>query len=210
MYNNLMYKSRENTDVLFHLLDGNFNYKGNADKLIRYVEKNHLCNSDTWSEFVKVYHNHTDEGGWNGEFWGKMMRGSVLTYQYTQNEELYSVLTETVMDMLSAQQSNGEFSTYLAENEFSKWDIWGRKYVLLGFEYYLEICRDEVLADRIVTALCQHADYIMQHVGNPDEGKILITKACDSWLGLPASSILEPFVRLYNLTGEKRYFDSGD
>ncbi len=202
-----MYNPRKNTDALFHLLDGNFKYNGFADKLIRYVETEHLCNTSAWSEFVKVYHKHQDRGGWNGEFWGKMMRGAVLTYQYTHNDELYSVLTETVTDMLSAQQTKGEFSTYTSEEEFGGWDMWGRKYILLGFEYYLEICKDEALAHRIVTALCKHADYIMEHIGNPDEGKILITTACDSWSGLPASSILEPFVKLFNLTGEKRYFD---
>lgn len=207
MNRDLIYNPREKTDVLFHMLDGNFHYQGFADQKIRYVEKNYLCNPDTWTEFVKVFHKHTDTWGFDGEFWGKMMRGAVLTYQYTQNGELYDILTDAVEDMLTAQRPNGEFSTYVSDKEFSGWDMWCRKYVLLGFEYYLEICKDDALASRIVTAVCEHADYIMEYIGNPEDGKILITNASRDWLGLPASSILEPYVRLYNLTGEKRYLD---
>lgn len=207
MSNSLMYTTRIRTDKFFHLLEGNFNYDSPVDKAIRYVEQKHLCNYETWIEFVKVYKNHTDENGWNGEFWGKMMRGSVMTYQYTQNAKLYDVLTKTVLDMLEAQQQTGEFSTYKDENKFGGWDMWSRKYILLGFEYYLEICQDSDLADRITKAVCEHADCIMENVGNPDEGKISITKACCAWQGLPSSSILEPYVRLYNLTGKKKYLD---
>lgn len=202
-----MLKPHTTADALYRLSDGSFRYRGYVDHLIRYVEERYLCNPDTWTEFVRVFHKHTDEDGWNGEFWGKMMRGSVLTYRYTSNEKLYAVLTETARDMLSAQRENGAFSTYTADNAFCGWDIWCRKYVLLGFEYYLEICKDDILAKQIVAALCRHADAVMERVGNPADGKIPITKACDSWLGLPASSILEPFVKLYTLTGEERYLD---
>lgn len=27
--------------------------------------------------------------GWRGEYWGKMMRGAVMVYEYSQNRELY-------------------------------------------------------------------------------------------------------------------------
>lgn len=205
--NNLMYKTRSNTDKLFRLNNGAFDFKGPVDKAIRYVEKDYLCNADTWKDFVTVFRKREEERGWTGEFWGKMMRGSVLTYQYTENEKLYDVLTDTVCDMLTTQQETGEFTTYLEENKFGGWDMWCRKYVLLGFQYYLEICKDDVLSDKIIKAICNHADYIISRVGNPDEGKIPITEACAAWEGLPAASILEPFMRLYNLTDEKRYLD---
>ena len=202
----LIYKTRSKTDCLFPLYDSSLKFKGPVDKAIRYVEKDYLCKSDTWKDFVEVFRKQQEERGWTGEFWGKMMRGSVLTYQYTGNKELYNVLTETVLDMLTTQQPTGEFSTYLEEFKFGGWDMWCRKYVLLGFQYYLEICKDAVLADKIVKVICKHADYIMGRIG-PEDGKISITKACAAWDGLPAASILEPFMRLYNLTDDKKYFD---
>lgn len=205
MENSLMYKPREKTDVLFCMPDGNFHFRGSVDRIIRYVEDNYLCRDEPWTDFVKVYREHKQTVGWDGEFWGKMMRGAVLTYQYTHSEKLYNALTKTVLDMLDAQMPTGEFSTYEEDKMFGGWDVWCRKYILLGFEYYLEICKDAALADRITTAVCRHADRIIERVGDPKYGKIAITKACSSWQGLPASSILEPMVRLYNLTGEKRY-----
>jgi len=204
---NLIYAPRLKTDTLFHLLDGNFRYEGVVDRTIRLVEKNYLCNADTWKSFVDVYRQTADkDGGWSCEFWGKMMRGASLTYQYTRNDELYSVLTGAVKDMLSTEQPTGEFSACAEEMKFGGWDMWGRKYILLGFEYYLEICKDGELEAAIIKAICRHADRIMERVG-AEEGKIGITDACAAWSGLPASSILEPYMRLYNLTGEKRYFD---
>jgi len=91
--------------------------------------------------------------------------------------------------------------------EFRGWDIWGRKYVLLGFQYFLEICRDDELADAVVAAMCRHADYLLMKIGNGEIGKLPITMTSATWDGLNSSSILEPFVRLYNLTGEQRYLD---
>ena len=46
----------------------------------------------------------------------------------------------------------------------------------------------------------------MEKVG-AGEGKREITVVTRHWRGLNSSSILEPIVRLYNLTGEQKYFD---
>ena len=42
-------------------------------------------------------------------------------------------------------------------------------------------------------------------IGPAAEGKLPITKTSTHWKGLNSSSILEPFVLLFNLTGEKKY-----
>jgi DUF1680 family protein len=135
-----------------------------------------------------------------------MMRGATMVFSYSKNEALYNILTETVRDMLTVAEPDGRVSSFTRETEFVAWDLWCRKYVMLGMEYYLEICRDEALAGEIVTFLCRHADYILAHIGD-GEGKLPITKATSSWLGINSSSILEPMVWLYRLTGERRYFD---
>ncbi len=148
------------------------------------------------------YHN-----GWRCEYWGKMMRGAALVCAYSKDDDLYEILTDSVKDLLTAQDADGRFSTYSKEYEFNGWDLWGRKYILLGFQYYLEICRDEALAEQVVKAMCRHADYIMRFIGREEEGKKGINQATAHWGGLNSSSILEPYVRLYNLTGERKYLD---
>lgn len=203
------YSPRINTDVMFQMKDGSFDYKGYFDETAKLVQDEFLCEAETWKMFVEQYRGTPDDAnlGWKCEFWGKMMRGAAFTYEYTQDEKLYKTITDTVEDMLTAQKPEGRFSTYSVEKEFDAWDLWGRKYILLGFQYYLDICRSFELRERIIKAMCEHADYIMAHVGREEDGKKLITKCTRNWLGLNSASILEPYVRLYNITGEKKYFD---
>lgn len=186
----------------------NSSYNGIIDKSISFIEEFQLLRTDLWRRFVQQFKEDADyEGGWRGEYWGKMMRGACFVYQYSQNPELYNVLTETILDILSAQDENGRISSYGIEHEFDAWDIWGRKYVLLGMQYFLEICEDEELAEKIVDSMCCQVDYMMSKIGRKRDGKIVITKATRHWRGLNSSSVLEPIVKLYNITKEQKYLD---
>lgn len=189
-------------------MQNSYQFNGIIDKTAHFIEEFQLLRVDLWKRFVQQFKEDADyEGGWRGEYWGKMMRGACFVYGYSQNPELYQVLTDTVKDMLTAQDEHGRISSYGIDHEFDAWDLWARKYVLLGMEYYLEICKDEELSAQIVDSMCRQVDYIMTKIGNPQEGKKLITKATRHWRGLNSSSILEPIVRLYNLTKEQKYLD---
>ena len=203
------YYPRNGTDKLFMMAPGSFTYQGTIDRAIRYIEEFQLLDTALWKLFVNQFRSNVDDAdlGWRCEYWGKMMRGASFTWRYTQNEDLYRVMEETVRDLLTVQDPLGRFSTYSIEKEFNGWDIWGRKYIMLGLQYFLEICRDEPLKAAIVAAMCRHADYILAKIGPRAEGKLPITLATNYWKGLNSSSILEPFVRLYNLTGWRRYLD---
>ena len=180
--------------------------EGLADRAARWLQKEQLCDRTQWAKFVDVYRYQpdADNQGWRGEYWGKMMRGGALICAYTHDDELYAVLTETMRDMMTVAEADGRVSSYAREGEFDSWDLWCRKYVLLGSEYYLDICRDEDFKKQIIAFLCGCADYIIAHVG---PGKKDINAASRSWYGVNSSSILEPIVRLYKLTGEQRYLD---
>lgn len=189
---------------------GSFKYTGIIDETIRLVQEKQLKDVKYWKLFVEQYRkgNVDDhDRGWRGEYWGKMMRGASLTYLYTQDEELYNLLEESVYDLLTTQDELGRFSTYSIECEFSEWDMWSRKYILLGSMYFLDICKNEELKNTLISALVRHADYIISKVGDEEEGKIPVTKTSRFWNGLNSSSILEPFVRLYVLTGYDRYLE---
>ncbi len=183
-------------------------YGGLTEKAVSFLIREQLSNSVNWAKFVDQFRHPIDgvNNGWRGEYWGKMMRGAVLVYQYSGDENLYSILTGTVRDMLTVIDKEGRVSSFTKETEFRAWDMWCRKYVILGMEYYLEICKDEALKSEIITFISSVADYILSHIGE-GEGKKEINKATNHWLGLNSSSILEPMVRLYNLTREQKYFD---
>ncbi len=186
----------------------NYRFNGMFDQSVRFVEEFQLLRADLWKRFVQQFKEDADyDGGWRGEFWGKMMRGACFVYRYSKNPQLYRVLTDTVLDMLTAQDETGRISSYGIDHELEAWDLWSRKYVLLGMQYYLEICEDAGLADRIVDSMRRQVDAILLKIGDPKEGKKLITKATRHWRGLNSSSILEPVVRLYRITKEQKYLD---
>ncbi len=185
---------------------GEIHLGGYGGKMTEYVLGNQLLDADTWALLVDQFRRREDgtNGGWRGEYWGKMMRGASLTYRATKNEKLYSVLTETVKDMLTVQDRLGRFSTYTVDKEFRGWDMWARKYVILGMAYFTDICKSKAFKERIIKALTRHADYIIDHIG---EEKLSILDTSGVLGGMNSASILEAFVRMYTLTGEKRYLD---
>lgn len=207
-----MYQPRIKTDTLFEAVPGSFNYDCEYDFAARFVESHQSKNTTLWKLFVEQFKIQVDanDGGWSGEFYGKMMRGACWIYKYTQDEELYYVLETTVRDLMTTQEENGRISSYEQAKEFTYWDMWCRKYVLLGTQYFYEICKDESLKAEIITMLNRHLDYIIDHIGEED-GKIDILESTThnpaTWGALNSSSILEPTVRQYYLTGNKKYLD---
>jgi len=207
-----MYQKRLITDVLFEAEVGSWNYTGEYDRAARFVEEHQVMNPALWTTFVEQFRVQLDaeDGGWRGEYYGKMMRGACWIYKYTKNEKLYRTLDATVRYLLSCQEENGRISSYKQDGEFGYWDMWCRKYVMLGSQYFYEICKDEELKAEIITKLNRHLDYIIDHIGE-GEGQIDILDSTThnpwTWGALNSSSILEPVVRQYWLTGEKKYLD---
>ncbi len=188
------------------LTDSKMHFDGNLAEDIQYITDWQLKDVDLWAKFVQQFRTHSDsqEGGWRGEFWGKMMRGACLTWRYTQDDALYSILEHTVRDLLTTQDLLGRISTYTIETEFTGWDLWCRKYVLTGLQHFYDICTDESLKVQIVDAMCAHADAIIRKIG---KGKIEITETSTFWGAVNSCSILEPIVRLYDMTRKPRYLE---
>ena len=194
--------------VLTFPTPGEIRLGGYGGRIINYTIENQLTDVDTWLLLVDQFRLMEDSinNGWRGEYWGKMMRGASLTYRATKNEKLYTVLKETVLDILTTQDEHGRFSTYTTDTEFQSWDVWSRKYVLLGMMYFIDICKSQALKSKILTALKKHADYIIAHIGE-GRGKKSIFDTCTLIGAMNSCSILEPFVKLYTLTGKQRYLD---
>jgi len=193
------------------LKHGEARFNGKPHEYVDFLLNNQLKDNNSWKHFVEAFKTNADDAdsGWRGEYWGKMMRGACLIYRYAKDEELYCVLEDAVKELLKAQDDKGRFSTYPIEDEFRGWDMWSRKYVLTGMQHFYDICKDDDLKKEIVHALTLHADYIINKIG-PEEGKTDITKTSNFWLGVNSCSILEPILRLYQMTGEKRYLCFGE
>lgn len=206
---NLWHKTYLKNDALLTCVPGSFNLNGFEDKMINLIMKEQLLKPELWELFANQFKiGNVDDAnyGWKGEFWGKMMRGACITYKYCRSPELYSILENTVNEILSAQDSAGRISTYSAGNEFNGWDMWSRKYVMLGLLHFYEICKSDFLRERIILSLKLQLNYIINRIGE-GENKIPIGKTSELWCGANSLSILEPVVGIYNLTGEKQYLD---
>ena len=183
-------------------------YVGLVHDAVLATESHQLLNKKTWDKFVEVFTEDSDDHdiGWRCEYWGKMMRGACLTYRYHGDEKLYEMLDYAVRELLKVQREDGRFSTYSEKMQFNGWDLWGRKYVLTGMMHFVDVCRDEVLKSEILEALCRHADYIVEKIGE-GEGQKSILKTSGHWLCLNSCTILEPFIDLYKRTGKQSYLD---
>lgn len=207
IYENPVYKRRLRTDALLEMP-----FTAVSESTVygaaRFVAEGQLKKDVLWRTFAEQFAVRPDgeRGDWKGEFWGKMMRGGCFVYRITRDEELYKSLKEAVLLLLGTADPDGRISSYPRQNEFFGWDMWCRKYVLLGLEYFYDICPEEELKARIVKAMCAHLDYIIANIGE-GEGKKSILRTSAWWGCVNSCSILEPVVRLYSLTGEKRYFD---
>jgi len=178
-------------------------YSGTISEAFDFVSRAQLLRPDLWHRFVDQFRTPSDaDEGWRGEYWGKMMRGACLVYAYSRDEELYALLSDTVREMIGCADNSGRISSYPAEHELCSWDVWCRKYVMLGMEYFLEICRDEALRADILACLRGQADTLLEKVG---PGKFSITSTSMFWRGLNSSSVLEPIARLAGLTGDAKY-----
>lgn len=139
-----------------------------------------------------------------GEFYGKIMRAACLICKYTGDKRLRKVVDAAAADMMSIQGIDGEISTAPKQkqpNGSYGSDLWERKYVLLGlWEYYSAFGGEDVLECMKKLAL-----YTASQVGDPP--KTPVTETGWAFCGIESSSILEPIMKLYNLTGEKRIFD---
>ena len=182
---------------------------GYGGSMVAFTIENQLLDVEKWTLFVEQFRLQPDgeNGGWRGEYWGKMMRGASLTYRATKNEKLYAVLVDTMKDMLTVQEKNGRISSYSQETELNGgWDVWSRKYVMLGMTYFWDICKSKSLAKKIVTSLKRQANYFISRVGEGRKKKSILDT---SWNvgAMNSCSILEAFVKIYNLTGEQKYLD---
>lgn len=86
-----------------------FAYTGRADAMIHFVQEKQLKNRQLWQLAAEQFTAPVDDAdlGWRGEYWGKLMRGACMTWEYTQAAALYLLLADTVDVLLGCQDEAG-------------------------------------------------------------------------------------------------------
>jgi DUF1680 family protein len=156
-----------------------------------------------YSEFAEFFRSGKQQFA-VGEMWGKAVRSACLYYRYTQDPELKRIAADAVAGALALQRPNGSISCAPPERQPDgpDGDLWERKYVMLAMEDYCEWVEPD---PRALESLVRQADCIMDQIGPPP--KTSITDQGWSATGIESSTLLEPFVRLWRMTGESRFLD---
>jgi DUF1680 family protein len=148
---------------------------------------------------VAAFRTRTETSCWQSEFWGKWFTSAVLAYRYRPEPELKKKLDEAVTGLLATQTPDGYIGNYADDKHLAAWDIWGRKYCMLGLVAYYDLTKDK----QSLQAACKVADHLIKEL---KDRNVLIVKM-GNHRGMAASSVLEPICRLYGRTGEKKYLD---
>jgi DUF1680 family protein len=146
---------------------------------------------------------HRDETRcWQTEFWGKWFTSAVLAYRYQPTAASKAVLDKAVADLLKTQTPDGYIGNYKATNLLDQWDIWGRKYCLLGLIDYYDITKDK----NTLAAASKLADNLLSDLSA--RGDTIVTKG--NHRGMAASSVLEPLCLLYTRTKNNKYLEAAE
>jgi len=151
------------------------------------------------NRLVEPFRNRTEDRCWQSEFWGKWFTSAVTAYRYRPEPQLKAKLDQAVSSLLSTQTPDGYIGNYAENKQLEQWDIWGRKYCMLGLLAYYDLTKD----NNTLLAVKKLADHLIKELA--DKNALIVKKG--NHHGMAASSVLEPICQLYSRTGDQRYLD---
>ena len=146
---------------------------------------------------VEPFRNRDERECWQTEFWGKWFTSAADAYSYTQDSRWLEVLRRSVTELINTQAEDGYIGNYADRHHLEAWDIWGRKYTLLGLLAWHGIAENPSALD----AACRLTGHLMNEVGH---GKADIVKT-GNYRGMASSSVLEPVALLCRLLHDERF-----
>jgi len=114
---------------------------------------------------------------------------------------LRAKLDRTVTELVKCQLEDGYLGTYAEKDRWTEWDVWAHKYNLIGLISYMRYT-----GNMEPLSCCRRMGDLLCRTFGDASGKRDIIKAGEH-VGLAPTSVLEPMVLLYRLTGEPRYRD---
>ena len=165
-----------------------------ADELA--VSRQNRLLGQSLPDLVEPFRDRPEDRFWRCEFWGKWYTSVALACRYSADAEITALSERAVRELFATQTPDGYIGTYQKKAELAQWDVWGRKYVLLGLLAHHDLTGDPA----VLAATVRAADYTIGQIG---PGRADIARI-GNWSGLAAGSILEPMVLLYRKTGYER------
>lgn len=144
------------------------------------------------------------EQAWIGEHVGKWLHAATLAWVNTGDPALRTKLDRVVTELLKTQEGDGYLGTYAPTQRFglyrnADWDVWVHKYNLIGLLAYHRYTGNEAA----LMGAKKIGDLLVRTFG---PGKKSLISA-GTHVGMASTSVLEPVVELYRLTGDTRYLD---
>lgn len=138
---------------------------------------------------------------WIGEHVGKWLHAATLAWASQGDPALRLKLDQVAAALIAAQEDDGYLGTYVPDKRFglyegADWDVWSHKYCLIGLLTYHQYTGDAAA----LQASRKAADLLIATF--PARRSIL---AAGTHEGMAATSVLEPVVLLYRITGDERY-----
>jgi DUF1680 family protein len=163
-------------------------------------ESNRLAMLDV-DRLLEGYRRRPGRQSWDGEHVGKWLHAATLAWVNTGDPKLRQKLDFVAAELVKCQLPDGYLGTYLAKNRWTEWDVWAHKYNLIGLITYMRYT-----GDLAPLPTCRRmADLLCRSFGDQPGQRDIITAGFHA--GMAPTSVLEPMVLLYRMTGEPRYLD---
>jgi hypothetical protein len=163
-------------------------------------EANRLVKLDP-ARLLEGYRKRPGRQAWDGEHVGKWLHAATLAWVNTGDPALREKLDYVAAELVKCQLEDGYLGTYLEKDRWTEWDVWAHKYNLIGLITYMRYT-----GNMAPLPACRKMGDLLCNTFGDDGGKRDILKA--GWhVGMAPTSVLEPMVLLYRLTGEQRYLD---
>jgi DUF1680 family protein len=163
-------------------------------------ETNRLVKIDT-ERLLEGYRKRPGRQSWDGEHVGKWLHAATLAWVNTGDPALREKLDTTVVELLKCQMPDGYLGTYLEKDRWTAWDVWAHKYNLIGLITYMRYT-----GNMEPLPACQRMADLLERTFGDTPGKRDIIPAGEH-VGMAPTSVLEPMVLLYRLTGEPRHLE---
>jgi DUF1680 family protein len=163
-------------------------------------EGNRLVKLDP-ARLLEGYRQRPGRQIWDGEHVGKWLHAATLAWANTGDPALRRKLDYVAAELVKCQLPDGYLGTYEEKERWTQWDVWAHKYNLIGLITYMRYTGNL----EPLPACRRMADLLCNTFGD-EPGKRDIILA-GQHMGMAPTSVLEPMVLLYRLTGETRYLD---
>jgi DUF1680 family protein len=165
-------------------------------------ERNRLLVVDT-DPLLAGYLKRPGKQEWIGEHVGKWLDAATLAWAYSGDPGLKRKLDRVAAQLMGAQEPDGYLGTYLPSQRFglfpgADWDVWSHAYNMIGLLTYYRYSGNRAA----LAAVRRMGDLLIATF--PSQKSIL---AAGTHEGMAATSVLEPVVELYRLTGDSRYLE---